>query len=266
MAGIDDIASYFTDPYRDGYTVSKTAVFALIFVVGAYAMYELLKRLKIKVDRRLAIAVAPFVLLGSTLRVLVDAGTISEWPYNILLTTPNSWLVIAAFTLGTLAISVFLERHKKIPYHKVMFAVGVVSVALAMAFLRPVNLYGILLSATFVLPWLLLAVFFKKWNLWNRLALLAQMVDANVTFVTLNFFGTATTFGYVEQHVLPNFFIGLLGPFSFIVIKAVVIIAALVLVDRLAEDKNFGNYIKLIIGILGAATGLRDFLRLAAFV
>jgi uncharacterized membrane protein len=49
-------------------------------------------------------------------------------------------------------------------------------------------------------------------------------------------------------------------------LKAVAIIAILILIDKFSKEKEYSNYLKLVIGILGAATSLRDFTRLVAFV
>ena len=262
MVGLSDIISYFTEPYKEGYTVSKTAVFAILFVIAAYVIYEILKKLKINIDKRLAVAVAPFVLLGSTARVLVDKGTISNPLYVTLFTSPNIYIIIAGFAIATLLISVFLERRKIIAYHKPMFIVGLFAAIFAIVHIQFVNIQGIFLSLGFWLPWLVFAFVFKKWSPENRGVLGLQMLDANATFVTLNFFGS----GYVEQHVVPNLFINAFGPFSFVIVKAVAIVTVLILIDRFSDDKDFNNYMKLVIAILGAATGTGDFLRLSNFV
>ena len=55
-------------------------------------------------------------------------------------------------------------------------------------------------------------------------------------------------------------------PFSFVILKFIALVAVLFLIDKYSDDKEFSNYIKLIIGILGAATGIRGFLRLFALV
>lgn len=267
MVSIQDILSYFLEPYKEGYTVAKTMTFAAIFVVAAYAIYEILKRLEIKIDKRLALAVSPYVVLGGIVRVLVDNKTINSFPLTVIFTTPNIYIVIAFLVTILLSVSVFLERRKIVAYHKLMFMMGAFAISFTLIFIKFVNLYGIALVSAFILPWMLFAFLYKKWRLENRLVLLCQMLDANTTFVTLNFFGIGSSgFGYVEQHVLPTFLMNLFGPFSFVIVKAAAIIAILLLIDRYSDDRNFNNYIKLIIGILGAATGGRDFLRLANFV
>ncbi len=265
MVGLRDVVSYFIDPNREGYTVPKTGVLAVLFVAGAYAIYEILGKLKVSIDARLAVAVSPFILLGSTLRVLVDSRIITGH-LAVIFTSPNVYLFIGVFSVSMLAISVLLERKKVIAYHKLMFLVGLAAVAISIMPVRFVNFQGIWLSSAFIFPWLLFSLLFKKWRPENRGVLLFQMFDANTTAVTLQFFGAATGFGYYEQHVLPTLLMDMFGPFSFVIVKAAVIITVLLLIDRFSDDKNFNNYVKLMVGILGAATGGRDFLRLAAFV
>jgi uncharacterized membrane protein len=72
------ILNYFLNPYEEGYTIEKTLVFALLFVVLAFVIYKVLKKLKIKVDRRSIIATLPFIFLGSSLKVIVDNGIIKK--------------------------------------------------------------------------------------------------------------------------------------------------------------------------------------------
>jgi uncharacterized membrane protein len=98
---------------------------------------------------------------------------------------------------------------------------------------------------------------FVKWSKENKIVTGLQMFDATTTFVALNYFS------YWEEHVLPRFIINLSGtPFSFIILKIIAVVLILLGIDKYSKDKEFNNYIKLIIGILGAATGLRDFISL----
>ena len=85
MVDFQDIVNYFMDPHMIGYTPEKTIVLAIFFVIGVYVIYEILKRLNIKIDIRFAVAIAPFIVLGSILRVLVDSNVISSYPFNIFL-------------------------------------------------------------------------------------------------------------------------------------------------------------------------------------
>jgi uncharacterized membrane protein len=255
------ILNYFLNPYEEGYTIEKTLVFALLFIVLAFVIYKLLKKLKIKIDRRLVIATLPFVFFGSSLRVIVDSGIIKNQTLKILLTTPNIYIIISMLILSLLYFSISLQKKKIAKYHKIMFSIGSTLFILSLTLLRFVNFYGALLIFLFIFPWLLFCLFFKKWSFENRFALFFQMLDANATFVSLNFFPL-----YKEQHVIPNFIISLFGPYSFVIVKFITVFSILFLIDKFSKDKELNNYVKIIIGFLGAATGMRDSLRLIALV
>ena len=255
------ILNYFLNPYEEGYTIEKTLVFAVLFIVLAFVIYKILKRLKIKIDRSLIIAALPFVFFGSSLRVLVDSGLITNQTLKILLTTPNIYIIISLFVISLLYFSVTLQKKKIAKYHKIMFSIGSTLFIVSLIFLHFVNFYGAFLIFIFILPWLLFCLFFKKWSFENRFALFFQMLDANATFVSLNFFPL-----YKEQHVIPNFLISLFGPHSFVMVKFIAVVSILFLIDKFSKDRELNSYVKIIIGFLGAATGVRDSLRLIALV
>lgn len=261
---IQDILDYFLSPKRSGYDVPKTLTYAFIFLIAVYLIFKLLKKTKIKVDRRLAIAVLPFVLLGSTIRVLEDLGMISSY----IFVTPGIYFLVFFIFLSILSISIFIERKKGIPYFKIPFVTGFILFSFAFSFLRPSNFYGLLLALVFFVPWPLIFYFIKKWSLTNRIVASVQLFDSTVTFVALNFFGQGVLedFGFYEQHVVPTFIINLFGPFSFIIVKLIAVVAVLLFIDKISDDKEFNNYLKLIIGILGLATGFRDLLAILVLV
>jgi uncharacterized membrane protein len=251
------ILNYFLNPYEEGYTIEKTLVFAVLFILLAFVIYKLLKKLKIKIDRRLVIATLPFVFFGSSLRVIVDSGIVTNQTLKILLTTPNIYIIISILIISLLYFSIFLQKKRIARYHKIGSTLFIVSLTL----LRFINFYGALLIFLFIFPWLLFCLFFKKWSFENRFALFFQMLDANATFVSLNFFPL-----YKEQHVIPNLLINLFGPHSFVIIKFIAVVVTLFLIDKFSKDRELNNYVKIIIGFLGAATGVRDSLRLIALV
>jgi len=247
------IMEYFLTPEATGYTIPKTLTYAIVLVIAVYAVYEILRKLKIKIDKKLAIGIAPFVILGGAVRVLEDSGLLSSY----WLVTPGIYALIFSIVFPLLLISVWLDRHKKIPYQKTLFAVGTILAIFTFSKINFVNTYGLSLVLIFFLPFVIFFFWFvKKWSMENKLVTLTQMFDATSTFVAVNYFN------YAEQHVIPTALIDLFGPFSFIVIKLVTVVGILVLIDRYSDDKNFNNWIKLCIAILGGATGTRDFVRL----
>lgn len=248
---------YFLSPKETGYDMPKTMLYALLLVAAAYGIYKILKKLKIKIDKRLAVAVSPYVVLGSVLRVMKDVGIVDSY----LFVTPTIYVFVFAITFISIAASYIIQKKFKIPYYKTCFVIGVLILPFVMSELYLENLYGGAIVALFMLPWLAALLCRRiKWALENKIVTLVHIFDATTTFVSLNFFG------YYEQHIVPTALINALGPFSFVVIKAVVIVVTLYMIDRLSDDIEFNNYIKLIIGILGAATGTRDFVSLLALV
>jgi uncharacterized membrane protein len=232
-------------------------VYAVEFVLASYLFFIFLKRFKIKIDKKFIISFSPFVLFGSSLRVLEDSGLAK----SIFLITPLIYLLVGLILVFVLLISFFIQKKFKIPYHKTSFFIGVFLSILNLSFLvtRIINLNVAALVLAFLLPWLIL---FKivKWKRENKAVLLVQIFDATVTFVGVNFFG------YKEMHVLPNFLIEKFGPISFIFLKAFVVFSVLILLDKFLKNRGERNFIKLIVGTLGASTGMRDFLRILLLV
>jgi len=256
MIEIQDFLDYFLAPWKSGYDIPKTLTYGVILVLAVYLIFTLLRKLKVKTDKRLAIAISPYVIFGGTLRVLQDANLIDSYWFI----TPGVYFLITFIVISVLLLSLFIEKKKNIPYFKTQFVFGLVLVSFSVIFLQPVNFESIYLITIFFMPWLLILVLFKRFGLTNKLVASTQLFDATTTFVSINFFG------YSEQHVLPTFLVNVLSPTSFIFLKVVVVIAILFLIDKLSDDKELNNYLKLIIGILGGATGIRDFMRLLLLV
>lgn len=237
-----------------GYTTESTTIFAIILIIFVYLIFWILKFLKIKVDKRLAIAISPYIILGSSLRVLKDAGIIE----NCIFQTPGIYFFTLGITLSLLIISTIFERNKNVPYYKIMFIIGLFLISPILGIIQHKNFTGIGYIIAYFIPWI---IFLKliPWLSENKIVTGLHTFDGTVTFVSLNYFN------YYEQHVLPRYLINLFGtPFSFVILKFIVVALILIIIDKYSKDKEFNNYIKLVIGILGAATGTRDFLRLFA--
>jgi uncharacterized membrane protein len=222
----------------------------------AYLVFYILKKLKIKIDKNLIFAVFPYIIFGSALRVLRDANILKGY----LFTTPLIYFLVFGIAFSILLATNFIQKKKKYPYYKIMFSIGIIFLIPALIFINITNISAIKYILLFFVPWVL---FLKiiPWKLENKLATATQMFDANVTFISLYFFG------YYEQHVLPNYIINLFGhTYAFVIIKFVAVVSILYLIDRFSADKEINTYIKMIIAFLALATGTRDFLRLVFWV
>ena len=247
---------YFIE--TQGYNPVNTMVYGILLVVFVYVVFEVLRKLKVKIDERLALSISPFVLLGSLLRVLRDAGVLTGY----LFVTPGIYFLIFGITFLTLLISIFLERKTETPYHKIMFIVGLILLGPTLGILKYRNFIGIGYVILLFLPWVIVLKIIP-WLIENKTILGLHLFDATTTSVSIHFSGILWDISYVEQHPLPTYFMDLFGtPFSFIFLKLIAIALILIVIDKYSDDREFKNFIKLAIGILGAATGTRDFLRL----
>jgi len=235
-----------------GYTPESTTAFAITLIIFVYLIYKVLNKLKVKIDKRLGLAISPFIILGSSIRVLKDAGILTACVFQ----TPGIYFLTFGITFLILIISIILQRKKGIPYFKTMFLIGLILVSPVLGILKYRNFIGVAYILIWFIPWIVILKAIP-WLSENKVITGVHMFDATTTFVSLNYFG------YYEQHVLPRYIIELFGtPFSFIILKFIVIVSILLLIDNFSDDREFNNYIKLIIGILGASTGTRDFIRL----
>ena len=235
-----------------GYTVESTAIFSIALVFFVYFLFKILKYLNIKVDKRLALSISPFVVLGSSIRVLKDAKILT----SCLFQTPGIFFLIFAISFSIILFSSVLQKKWKIPYYKVTFILGLILLSPIFGILRYENLLGLRYVVIYLTPWVL-GFYFVPWLVENKIITLLHLFDATTTFVSLNYFN------YYEKHVLPRYLIKMSGtPLTFIIAKFITIVLVLFSIDRFSDDKEFNNYIKLIIAILGASTGTRDLLRL----
>ncbi|MBD3156102.1 MAG: DUF63 family protein [Candidatus Aenigmarchaeota archaeon] len=250
--------NYFVRPIdlKLGYNPVNTLFYSILFVIFTYLVYELLKKLKIKPDKRFILAIIPWVVFGIILRVMEDSGTVRGY----LFITPNIWLLFTFLISFILTISKLLEKRIHTPYFKLMFLTGIIFTGLLLPFIRTRNFLGLIYTLIWLIPWVIFLKF-VSWKSENKLVLFSQLFDATATFVSIQYFN------YFEQHVLPRTIIELTNfPFSFVIVKFVIVVATLKILDRYSEDEEFSKYLKFVIGLLGFITGSRDLLRLIMLV
>jgi len=247
----DFISQYFS---QSGYNLVNTTVYAFAVIVAVYLIYEILKKLKIPMNSYFALALSPYVVFGGILRVLRDVG----YSNSFWLVTPGIYIFVFLITFLTLLVAWGVDRKFKIPYYKLVFIFGLLLASVAFSFINIRNFYGLFLAIVIFLPFATIFKFAIKWSKENKIVTLVQIFDSTTTFTAIQFFG------YLEQHVVPRFFIGLFSPVSFIILKIFTAVLALVLIDKFSKDKEFNWYLKVIIAILGGATATRDLTCLAS--
>ncbi len=242
------------NPFETEYDIPTTLLYGFLFVIAVYLIYKyFVKRLKIKIDRKFSLAVLPFIFFGSSLRVLEDMKFLK----SKLFVTPYIYFLVAFITI---CVFYFFIKLKKKEYWKfcnvIGFSLFLISISFVPVYKNP--LFGsysyLIVFGVFSFLYLLYKRNFISKE--NSVALFTQLYDASITSVAMYFFG------YKEKHVLPTFIILLTGnPFSFMVLKFIVIYIVLLYIDKKIKGKNLRNYLKFVIALLGIATGTRDLLR-----
>jgi uncharacterized membrane protein len=278
----DVINEYFVGPIlaNGWYNPLNTIVYAILLVIGVYLVFMMLKKLDIHIDSRFFLAILPFIVWGSTTRVLHDAAYIGKLAtielnafYNSpIFPTPGSYIITFALALAVLLISLIIQRFARFPYWKAMFGIGFVLCIINFAMIPIVNYYAMaiilgvtgLWAAVFFIPRNFMPryipSFRKLMSVENTGILVAHFLDATATVTALSIFS------YLEQHVVPRLFFPLMGPFAMFFLKVIVVLPVLWIIDRYAEEGDFKNFLKIVVLILGLAPGLRDMIRLGAMV
>ncbi len=274
---------------REGYTIVSEITYGIILVLALYAIYRLLKRLKIVVDWKFALALMPYILFGPISRVLEDTGYFNE-PVVYWFISPLIYIQIAVCALFFLLLGFYLEKKYKIPRLKVnnvLFLGGLI-------FLIP-SIYligrwiigdqwgvttGVRFDVFLIIIALLLFIvglvylFSYIWrknekvavfkNPLNLAMLFGHLMDGLTSYISIKDPFSMGLF-YAEKHPASHALLEIWGPL-FPIVKFLLIILIIYVFDILfkGELKNhvtLVNLLKIGILILGFSPGLRDLLR-----
>ncbi len=260
------ISEQYIEPiiYDTGYNPVNTVTWAVILGISIFCLIRLFLRLELKMDERLVLYTIPYVLAGSSLRVIEDAELLQP-PWKYLLITPLIYFLVFAVTISSLLLA------RKIlgkDFYRGYAAVGLIWTALNLAALS---------EAGFENAWVIIAVFslgsaltggiyllrlIVPWlrfldNKYNLGILYAHMLDASSTFVGVDWFG------YYEKHVVPTFLIDLTGTAAVMFpLKLIILLPILRMIDSSMKDPSLRNLTKLALITLGLAPAVRNTLRL----
>jgi len=272
------LEEYFLNPILSNgwFNPVNTAVYSVILIVAVYLVYRMLGRMRIHIDRRFFYAVLPFIFWGSSTRVLHDAAyagvlspELNSFYSSPLFPTPGSYIITFSLALFTLLVSLLLQKYMKVAYWKPMVIVGTVLCLINLALMPVDSLVPLYLIVPVTLLTTGLLALPRLFNLKKAKHMLSNhnivimgghLLDASATTFAL------LVFGYVEQHVLPRTLFPILGFGTMFLLKISIVLPVLWLIDRYTEDRDFRNFLMIVVFILGFAPGLRDLLRLIAGV
>ena len=264
----DFIQTNYLVPLCRYYTPVGTITYGILLAIAVFGTYKLLKYLKIDINKNFFIALLPFIIYGGWTRALRDYGIFYE---GSIFCSPPIYFIIFLITLGSLVLGLSLQRitskskyAKLFEYHKTMFGIGFGLLVFNALQTNIINLTAFLMISGLMIFWTAVFLIIHRLNpAWlskvNMGIIISHLFDASSTFVAISYFG------FYEQHVLPTFLIGFLGPWVMFPLKIFVVWPVLVFIDRSKEDEYFKKFLKIIILILGLALGTRDFLSVSLF-
>ncbi len=255
------INKYFIEPMfnKTGYNAINTTIYATIALICVYLIYIFWKKRK-WIDNQLIYSLIPFVLFGSTKRVITDAvdggllkgGIYNLYKYNIFNISPFIYI-----SIGILFILIYsIERHLK----KKNLTIYLGSLLFIFHFLLLIPALHVVwdvilpVSILTLIPVGVVYIIFDK-NVIDTFTVFAQTLDGAATYFAVNFLG------YGEQHVLPNFIGNTYGYEYFYFLKIIISSLFVYLIKREEEvDKKIIAYA--IVITIGLAPGVRDILRM----
>lgn len=260
------ISEYYIDPilYDAGYNPVNTITWALILGLMLLFIAWTFRRLEIPLDESLVWHTVPYILAGSSLRVIEDAEIVAL-PFKYLLITPLIYFVVAVATVTSLLSCKYLLGKRFLKGYALIgliwtFANLVVLSSVGISHLWALGTVTFLGVATTSALWIFRNVlklrFLDRSD--NFLILFAHMLDASSTYIGVDWLG------YYEKHVIPSYLIDLTGTALVMYpLKIAILIPALSLIDSALKDEpNLRNLTKLALLTLGLAPAMRNTIRL----
>lgn len=271
------IQDYFLNPIADktGYNTFNTATYAIIAIIALYAIWQYFKSKKIKIDKNFIYSILPFILLGSTIRVVTDSidnGVFKSitpihqailnshiYDYGYFTVTPGIYIVTASILFICIGVLNLIKKSKYLGY------VGLILWVFHFILLLPFMSY-ILDSIPILLLTLAptaIAILYLKDDIYS-LIVAGHALDGAATFYVIDIFGPTNGKPYFEQHVVGSFIGQVFHTFfAFYLVKIFIAFSVAYLLQKdKDEDQNFKNFVALAIMIMGFAPGLRDVLRM----
>ena len=288
---VDFVTEYFIKPIMSpelsGYNMINTITYIVILIIACSIIYFFLRK-KVKFDEKFFLAISPYILIGVSLRVLmhqIEAGnliiegitkTANPLQIGFWFFTPGVWILTFAIVLaGLLIAQVWKELN-----HNRLFAFGLI-IALPLVLFNFINFNNwiwfigtliLIIITTYTIIQLIdkLTPYKILEDSLNIFIIMGQAIDGIASVVAITFFN------FTEQHVVSNIVINI-HPILFVIIKLVLAILICYSLDDYLKDsikkyqnkpgknldiKNKIGFTKVVIAILGFATGLTSLFKM----
>jgi len=281
----DIIREYFIrpiiSPEISGYNLINTTIFILLLVIACYLIYKFLNK-KIEFDKDFFVSLIPYIFFGISMRVIMHqiesknlvieglTKTANPLQAGFWFFTPGIWILTFIIVCIGLIIGGILNKEKvnKSGLKKI-FYFGIIIALIPLLFnFSKFNNWPAFIITTIILVTASSLVYyltqkFTKYKIdsskINYFIVLGQGIDGIASVIAITFFN------FSEQHVFSNILINI-HPLLFVIVKfSLAILICYSLDDYLIENpkqKNLVNFIKLVIAILGFATGGASLIKL----
>ena len=260
------VYKYYAEPiiHDTGYNPVNTVTWAILLGFSILSLIKIFKRLDLKMDEKLVLYTLPYVLAGSSLRVIEDAGLVKP-PVSYLLITPFIYFLVFFVTTASLILTRKILGEN---FHRTYAAIGLLWTFVNLVALSTVGVQMPLVPvAVFFLGTFLTGIIYILrlplprlnflGNRYNLAILYSHMLDASSTYIGVDWFG------YYEKHVVPTYLIDLTGTAAIMYpLKLLVLLPLLSIIDKSIEDRSLLNLTKLALIVLGLAPAIRNTLRL----
>ncbi|MBI5159726.1 DUF63 family protein [Candidatus Micrarchaeota archaeon] len=269
----DFLQQYFLSPLweHEGYNAINTVTYVAIALASAYALFFLLRSLKIKIGSEFILSIIPFILFGSAMRVVsdsIDTNAMQQYvasnqsvfsqiyffilsthvyDYGYFTVTPGIYVVTAAVTLACILVFHRLRRMD------LLFIPGTLLFLFHFFLLVPLFQFYSFFFLAIALASLgtIACVFaFKRFSVQMPLAWLlvfSHALDGAATFTVINILPKFVEGKqYFEQHVLSRAIGGLFGAdygylFFFVLKISFASAAVAVLNDEKPDEKKLAE-------------------------
>jgi uncharacterized membrane protein len=269
-----------TDPTVQGYNLVNTLILVSILIITCIAIYFILRK-RINFDFDFMLALTPYILFGVSMRVImhqIEAGllvlpgiikTANPLEIGFYFFTPGVWIITFVMVAIGLLLGGILKDFKtnKLLYFGILIAI----IPILFNFLH-FNNWAIFLFSTiliFIVSYGICHIINKytKYKILNNklnfLIVLGQGFDGIASAVAVSFFN------FSEQHVFSKMLMDL-HPSLFVLLKLTIAVLICYSLDDFSKEEaekkinreNLIGFVKIIIVILGLATGLASLLKL----
>lgn len=253
------LEDYFIRPTLEhtGYNLVNTITYAGILIIALFAVYKILLRIEIKLDRNLWLNLLPFVFLGGALRALQDINFFGFLgAYHALFVTPMIYIIVFFLAFASIFVSKYIWKDFTRYFGTALAIISLLliainaknSAALVMIAAMAASIYLILY---YILKALRINVV-RELNSYNSHIIAAHLLDAGAAFIAVSVIG-----GYRESSIFTSFLFSQLPGWVFIPIKVAIVLTAIHFIDK--ETKSEINWLlKFAILVLGLGPGLHN--------